>query len=127
MEQYIRIYKLDGVAELQYKYTSISTNPVSSSDDDNVRCCLAVPPISLFKAPLDLKCKFNYKVVLGRALTVTYTVTSKMPFVDKVCISLDHRQTLSCLVAGELVSTVELMPGIEYTFKYNVIPLQLGM
>ena len=124
MEQYIRISQLDGVAELQYKYTSISTNPVfNPSDYDNVRCCLAAPPICLYKAPIDLKCTLNSKkVVMGRALTLTYTVTNKMPYPDKVCISLDCKET-KCLVAGELVSTVELMPGADYTFKYNVIPL----
>ena len=63
---------------------------------------------------------------MGRALTVAYIVTNRMPFPDKVYISLDCKET-KCLVAGELASTVELMPGAEYTFKYNVIPLQLGM
>ena len=31
------------------------------------------------------------------------------------------------MVAGELISQVDLMPNQQYTFKYRVIPMKLGM
>lgn len=79
------------------------------------------------KVPLHVKCAYDKKVKLGRTVTVTYTVTNSLTTLKKVYVSMFNEKDTNCLVAGEIISSVDLMPGQEYNFVYNVIPLKLGM
>jgi hypothetical protein len=74
MEKFIKINQLDGVAELQYKYTSLDQKVDLTKDKEDVRCCLAVPALSLMKVPINLHCSHDKKVRFGKSVDMTYTV-----------------------------------------------------
>lgn len=104
MEKFIKINQLDGVAELQYKYASLDESSQNEVKED-VRCCLAVPTITLMKVPLHVTCTYDKKVQLGRGVDVTYTVHNSFSQCNRVYISvLIEGPKQNCLLAGELVS-----------------------
>lgn len=65
-------------------------------------------------------------MLIGRPFCMKVAVTSTGPITPMhyyISLEFDKRDFL---VAGEIQSEVELMPGEEYTFTYNLVPLKLG-